>query len=346
MERIVDLRSDTVTKPCQEMRNIIANAKVGDDVYGEDPTLQQLEKIAAEKFEKEAALFVPSGTMGNQVAVLTHTERGDEVILEASSHIYSFEVGGIALMAGVLPNPIKGEYGKIAPEQLRKAIKPYDIHFAQPTLLCLENTSNFGGGTVYSVEEMQKLITIAKENGLKVHIDGARIFNAAVYLGVSVSQLVKEADSVMFCLSKGLGAPVGSMLLGRKDFINRARKYRKMLGGGIRQGGILAAAGIYALENLVERLADDHALAKKLAKGLNDIPGINIDLDNLQTNIIMADIAIPQLTAKKLVNLLKDNGILVNSVSESRIRFVTHRDVKEQDIDYTLEVINNILSKL
>jgi len=343
MNKVVDLRSDTVTKPCQVMRDVMYKAEVGDDVYGEDPTLRRLEEIAAQKFGKEAALFVTSGTMGNQVAVLTHTSRGDEVILEASSHIYNFEVGGIALMAGVMPNLITGSKGKIAPEQLERVIKPNNIHYPQPTLLCLENTSNFGGGTVTTVEETEALITKAKQKGLKVHIDGARIFNAAIFLDVSVSELAKGADSVMFCLSKGLGAPIGSMLVGNKEFIDKARKYRKMLGGGLRQGGILAAAGIYALENLVDRLALDHALAKKLAKGLAGFASIKVDLDDIQTNIVMADIIKPELTANNLVHLLQEQGILLNSVNESRVRFVTHRDVNEEDIDYTLQVVEEIL---
>lgn len=340
---LVDLRSDTVTKPCPIMRELMAKAEVGDDVYGEDPTINKLEELSARKLNKEAALFVTSGTMGNQIAVLTHTSRGDEIILEASSHIYAFEVGGIAMMAGVMPNTITGNNGKISPDQLRKAIKPENIHYPKATLLCLENTSNFGGGTVTTLEEMDELANIAKGNGLNVHIDGARIFNAAVYLNIPVSDLVKSADSIMFCLSKGLGAPVGSMLVGSKEFINKARKYRKMLGGGLRQAGILAAAGIYALENLVERLQEDHNLAGKLARGLSEIPGIKVNIGTVQTNIVMADLTKSDLDVNNLVELLKQKGILVNSVNEKRIRFVTHRDISTENIDYTLQVIKQIL---
>jgi len=343
MKKYIDLRSDTVTKPCNIMRQLMANAEVGDDVYGEDPTVLKLESLAASKLGKEAALFVASGTMGNQLAVLANTSRGDEVILEKSAHIYVFEVGGMAMLAGVMPNTIIGINGKISPEQLKAAIKPENIHHPPATLLCLENSSNFGGGTVYTLEEINNLCDLAKKNGLKVHIDGARIFNAAAYLKISVQELVKNADSVMFCLSKGLGAPVGSMLVGTKSFIERARKYRKMLGGGLRQAGILAAAGIYALENLVDRLEEDHAQAKKLALALNELPGVKIAMDTVQTNIVMLDIEKSEMNAQDCVKLLKNQGILVNGVDERRLRFVTHRDVTSQDIDYTIQVIKEIL---
>ena len=344
MNRYIDLRSDTVTKPCDIMRKLMAEAEVGDDVYGEDPTVLKLESLAAQKLGKEAALFVASGTMGNQLAVLASTSRGDEIILEKSAHIYAFEVGGIAMLAGVMPNTIIGINGKISLSQLKEAIKPENIHYPQGTLLCLENSSNFGGGTVYTLEEIDNLSEFAKNNGLKVHIDGARIFNAAVYLKIPVQELVKNADSVMFCLSKGLGAPVGSMLVGTRKFIERARKYRKMLGGGLRQAGILAAAGIYALENLVERLEEDHIQARKLAQALNELSGIKIEMDSVQTNIVMVEIDNSKANVQDCVKLLKNKGILVNSVDERRLRFVTHRDVTPQDIDFTIQVITEIMS--
>jgi len=343
LEKIVDLRSDTVTKPSLAMREIMAKAEVGDDVYGEDPTVRQLEEMAAAIMGKEAGLFVVSGTMGNQVALLAHTSRGDEIILEANAHIYTYEVGALAVLGGLLPKLIEGNKGKISPEQLKKAIRPLNIHFPQTTLLCLENTSNFGGGTVISVEEMDQLTDVAHGYGLKVHLDGARIFNAAVYLGVPVRELVKGVDSVMFCLAKGLGAPVGSVLVGSKEFIEKARKYRKMLGGGLRQSGILAAAGIYALENNIKRLAYDHLLARKLAEGLAELPGLYIDLDTVQTNILMVDIVREDLNSTQLVDILKDEGVLSSAISEKRVRFVTHRDVGDKDIDYTLQVMSKIM---
>jgi len=344
MDKHIDLRSDTVTKPCAAMRQVMADAQVGDDVYGEDPTVNRLEQMAAEIMGKEAALFVTSGTMGNQLAVLSHTERGDEIILEKSAHINAFEVGGLAVLAGVMPNTVLGDNGKITPGKLMQAIRPENIHYPRPVLLCLENSSNFGGGTVYSVEEVNSLAALAKQNGLKVHIDGARIFNAATYLNVPVRQIVENVDSVMFCLSKGLGAPVGSMLVGTREFIAKARKYRKMLGGGLRQAGVLAAAGIYALENLVERLKEDHDNARKLAMALNQLPGVNIYLSTVQTNIVMADIEHGDIDALTCVNLLKDRGILVGNVNEKRLRFVTHRDVNSDDIDYTIGVMQEIFS--
>ncbi|NLT96188.1 MAG: low-specificity L-threonine aldolase [Clostridia bacterium] len=341
---MIDLRSDTVTKPCAKMRELMAQAEVGDDVYGEDPTINQLEKLAAEKMGKEAALFCASGTMSNLIAVLTHTSRGDEIILEKSSHINLNEVGGAAMIAGVMPNTIIGANGKVSVRQLKEAIRPENIHYPKATLLCLENTSNFGGGTVYTVEETKELAAVAREKGLKLHIDGARIFNAAVYLKVSVGELVLEADSVSFCLSKGLGAPVGSVLVGTKDFIDKARKYRKMLGGGLRQAGIIARAGIYALENLVDRLEEDHENARKLALGLKSLKGIYIPLDTVQTNIVMVDIERSDLNAFELAKTLKNLGILVSIINERRLRFVTHRDVTSQDIDVVIEVMEKLLA--
>ncbi|SMB81452.1 L-threonine aldolase [Desulfonispora thiosulfatigenes DSM 11270] len=342
--KIVDLRSDTVTKPSLEMRQTIMEAEVGDDVYGEDPTINKLEEMSAELMGKEAALFVPTGTMANQIAVLVHTERGEEIILEERSHIYNYEVGGIALLAGVLPTLIAGEKAKIMPEQLKRAIKAPDIHAPKQTLLCLENTHNMAGGLVSTANEISELAQIATENGLKVHLDGARIFNAAAYLNTSPQEIVKDVDSMMFCLSKGLGAPVGSMLVGSREFITGAKRYRKMLGGGMRQAGILAAAGIYALENNRKRLAEDHNNAKILAEGINKLNGLKIDLETLHTNIVMIDITKPELGADELVTELEKNGVLTGSITDKRIRLVTHLDITTEDINYTLEVFNNIMN--
>ncbi|HHY38241.1 MAG TPA: low specificity L-threonine aldolase, partial [Clostridia bacterium] len=254
---MIDLRSDTVTRPTPEMRRAMAEAEVGDDVYGEDPSVRQLEEIAAETMGKEAALFVASGTMGNQVALMAHTRRQDEVLLEAESHIFFYEAGGMAVLSGLMPFPIRTEDGILRPTDLERALRPSDIHFPKPSLVCLENTHNRHGGRVAGVEEIKKTCDFAHAHGLKVHLDGARIFNAAVALGVNVKSLVKDVDSVMFCLSKGLCAPVGSMLAGTRDFIEEARRCRKLLGGGMRQAGVLAAAGIVALKTMVDRLAED-----------------------------------------------------------------------------------------
>lgn len=341
--RCVDLRSDTITKPTLEMRNYMIKAEVGDDVYGEDPTIKQLEEKAANIMGKEAALFVTSGTMGNQIAVLCHTQRGEAIILEKKSHIYNYEVGGIALLSSVIPHLIDGKDGKIAPKDLKDAIKDPDIHYAHQSLLCLENTHNMAGGIVSTASEIKELSQIAHDKGLNVHLDGARIFNAATYLNVPVSELAQSVDSVMFCLSKGLGAPVGSMLVGNKDFIEKARKYRKLLGGGIRQGGILAAAGLYALENNMDKLKIDHQNAKKLAEGINELKDLKVDIENAHTNIIMVDILKDDLCSKDLVDSLKAKGVLTSAITDKRIRLVTNLDVSEKDIDYTLEVIKDII---
>lgn len=274
---LVDLRSDTVTKPSPEMRRAMAEAEVGDDVYGEDPTVRELEETGAALVGQEAGLFVPSGTMGNQVAVLTHTRRGDEVFLEAESHIYYYEVGDIAALAGAQPRPIPGSRGRFTAADLRAAVREPNIHYPNPRLVCLENTHNRAGGAVWRPEEVDAVVEAAHELGLAIHLDGARLFNAAVALGLPAARLARGVDSVMFCLSKGLGAPVGSLLCGPAEWIERARKERKRLGGGMRQAGILAAAGLWALRHNVERLAEDHANARWLAEQLAQIRGLRVD---------------------------------------------------------------------
>ena len=255
---LIDLRSDTVTKPTSAMRQAMATAEVGDDVYEEDPTVRRLEALGAEMIGKEAALFVPSGTMGNQIAAMTHLNRGDEVILEAESHIFYYEVGGLALLSGAQARPLPGRRGFMEPEQITHAIREENIHFPRTGLLCLENTHNRAGGAVLTPEQTKAMAEAGRQKGIPVHLDGARIFNAAIALGIDVRELTAPVDSVMFCLSKGLGAPVGSILAGSKCFITHARKNRKVLGGGLRQSGVLAAAGLIALEQMVERLAEDH----------------------------------------------------------------------------------------
>lgn len=341
--RIVDLRSDTVTQPTQAMREAMYRAEVGDDVYGEDPTVKRLEELGAAKLGFPAALFAASGTMGNLLALLAHTKKGDEVFLEEESHIYYYEVGGMAALGGLLPRLIKGERGKITPQALREAHRGTNIHFPEPALLCLENTHNRGGGSCYTPQEMATLVDCARELGLRVHVDGARIFNAAVACGCDVKELVQGVDSVQFCLSKGLGAPMGSLLVGSEDFISRARKWRKMIGGGFRQIGIMAAAGIVALETMVDRLAEDHRLAKKLALGLAEIPFIKVNPEEVETNIVVAYLDEKLITVPQFVAGINKQGVKANGYGSNRIRFVTHKDVNEADIDYALQVISKLL---
>lgn len=340
--RIVDLRSDTVTKPTPAMRKAMFEAEVGDDVYEEDPTVIGLEKLAAKTLGFEAGLFMISGTMGNLVAVLTHSQRGDEVILHEDSHIYYYEVGGMSALAGVMPRLIQGNNGKIQPQELLKAIRPSNIHYPKATLLCLENTVNRGGGIYYSSQELRDLYNIGKENNLKVHIDGARIFHAAIAADEDIKEMTQYADSIMFCLSKGLCAPIGSILVGSKEFIERARKWRKMLGGGTRQVGVVAAAGLVALQDMVHRLADDHALAQYLAKRLNEIEFLTVEEANVQTNIVLAQVDITKLSLNKVLQSFKEKGILINAFGPTSIRFVTHNDLGEEDIDYTIEQLKSI----
>ena len=284
---VVDLRSDTVTKPTPEMRRAMAEAEVGDDVFGEDPTVARLERLAAERLGKEAGLFVTSGTQGNQVSVMAHTQRGDEILLDENSHIFNYEVGAPAILSAVQTRTLRGRHGILDPGEVRDAVRPPNIHHPRNTLICLESTHNRGGGTVYPLETLREIRRIAAERGLGVHLDGARLFNACVATGTPVHEAAAQADSVSFCLSKGLGAPVGSVVTGTRAFIDRARRARKMLGGGMRQAGVIAAAGIVALETMVDRLREDHANARLLAEGLARLPGVTIDLDLVQTNIVI-----------------------------------------------------------
>lgn len=340
--RYIDLRSDTVTVPTEEMREAMFKAEVGDDVYGEDPTVKKLEEMAADIMGKEAALFVTSGTQGNQLSVMTHTHHGDEIILEENCHIITYEVGGIGYLSGVQARTVKSSKGVIDPKEVKKAIRTEDIHFPPTSLICLENTHNKAGGTVTPVNVMKEIYEIAKEHNIAVHLDGARIFNAAAYLDVDVKEIAQYADSVMFCLSKGLCAPVGSIICGTKDFIKKARKYRKMLGGGMRQAGIIAAAGIVALEKMTKRLKEDHDNAKFLAEGLNSIPGIKVDMETVQTNIVMSDISGLNMTGKEFALKLLEKGIKINGDNSYTVRFVTHKYVNKNDIEKTLEVIKSI----
>ncbi|MFQ5960113.1 MAG: GntG family PLP-dependent aldolase, partial [Candidatus Methylomirabilales bacterium] len=295
-EGFVDLRSDTVTVPTEQMRDAMRNAEVGDDVYREDPTVQHLEALAANRLGKDAAVFVPSGTMGNQVALLTHAGRGEEVILEEHSHIYSFEVGGPAFLGGLLTRTLRGTYGILDPAEIQRAIRPESHHSPRTALVCLESPTNRGGGTVYPPALLQEIAEVAHHAGVGVHLDGARIFNAAVALGIPAAACARWADSVMFCLSKSLGAPIGSLVVGRHEFIDRARRFRKLLGGGMRQVGVVAAAGIVALETMADRLGEDHENARVLAEGLARIEEIEIDLKRVQTNIVIFFVRDPKIT--------------------------------------------------
>lgn len=341
---MIDLRSDTVTRPTPEMRRAMAEAEVGDDVYREDPTVNRLEEMAAEMTGKEAALFVASGTMGNQVALMAHTRRGDEVLLEAESHIFFYEAGGMAVLSGLMPFPIRTDDGILRPADLEGALRPADIHFPRPSLVCLENTHNRHGGRVAGAEEIAETCDFAHVHGLKVHLDGARIFNAAVALGIDVRGLVEDVDSVMFCLSKGLCAPVGSMLAGTRDFIAEARRCRKLLGGGMRQAGVLAAAGIVALKTMIDRLSEDHENARVLAEGLAEIPGIDLDPSKVRTNIIIFEISKRGWSARRYIEELKKHGISADDFSTSKVRMVTHKDVSRDDVLRAVNVTRRILS--
>jgi threonine aldolase len=340
MPKVIDLRSDTVTKPTPAMRRAMAQADVGDDVFGEDPTVNRLQECAAELFGREAALFVPSGTMGNQIAIKVHTQPGDEVILEEASHIFNSEMAMMAAFSGVIPRPIPSERGWLRWEQIESAIRPNVYYYAQTRLICLENTHNFKGGSIYPLEWAREIIEKAHERGLKVHLDGARIFNAAVATGRSVKELTEGFDSVMFCLSKGLGAPVGSMLVGSAEFIEKARRVRKMLGGGMRQVGILAAAGLYALEHHIERLAEDHENAQILAQALREIPEVR--LEPVETNIIIFELT--KTPAEKLITELKKRNILALAIGPRRVRLVTHLDVSRADVLRAACALQEILS--
>lgn len=339
--KTIDLRSDTVTKPTKEMREGMYKAIVGDDVYEDDPTVIQLEKLAATMLGKEAALFVPSGTFGNQLAILTHTNRGDEVILEANSHIKKYEVGASALISGVQLHTINGDLGKMDLDEVSKAIRGDNIHFPRTSLICLENA--VGLGNVLELDYMKNIYTIAKNHGLNVHLDGARVFNAATALNVDVKDICQYVDSVMFCLSKGLASPVGSILAGNKEFIQKARKNRKLMGGGLRQVGVLAVCGIISLEKMVGRLSVDHENAKYLASRLEEIEGFEVLRDRLDINMVFVLINSEINFPEDFEQLLLEKEIKVNGYRGEEIRFVTHNDISKDDIDYVVKVIKDLL---
>jgi threonine aldolase len=341
-ERFIDLRSDTVTKPTPEMRKAMVEAEVGDDVYAEDPTINRLEARAAEIFGRKAALFVPSGTMGNQVAIKLHTTPGQEVVCEERSHVFNSEMAMMAHFSGVIPRTLWAEDGIMTWKQVESKLRPRSYQAAKTGLVSLENTHNFAGGSVIPPEVFDELCDRTHNAGLPVHLDGARIFNASVALDVPVAQLTAKADTVMFCLSKGLGAPVGSLLVGSADLIDRGRLYRKALGGGMRQAGILAAAGLIALEEGPKHLAPDHANARFLAGGLARVPGLKIDPTKVQTNIVICDITATGMSSSEWSNLLRQRGVLANGVGPELLRFVTHRDVDREQCSRALEIVASV----
>jgi threonine aldolase len=335
MSRIIDLRSDTVTKPTAAMRAAMANAEVGDDVYGEDPTVNRLQELAADMFGKEAALFSSSGTQSNLLAVMSHCDRGDEYLVGQYAHTYRYEGGGAAVLGSIQPQPLDfQEDGTLDLDEVARAVKPDDFHFAKTRLLCLENTQE---GKVLPLGYLARAANLAKTHNLAIHLDGARVFNAAVKLEVPVHEIARHFDTVSFCLSKGLGAPVGSLLVGSRAVISKARRWRKVLGGGMRQAGVLAAAGMVALTRHVERLAEDHANAKRLAEGLARIPILGIDPEKVQTNMIFFTLEKSRFAA--LQQEMKQQGILISG--RDRVRLVTHLDVTKDDVEVVIKAFND-----
>ena len=343
---LVDLRSDTVTKPTPEMREAMAEAEVGDDVYRDDPTVNRLEAVAAEMLGKEAALFVPSGTMGNLLALLVHCQRGDEVIVGDKSHIYLNEAGGMAALGGIHPCPVPNQAdGTLALDDILASIRTEDVHHPITRLICLENTQNICGGIPLTAEYTRRAGDLARKNNLSLHIDGARIFNSAAAQNVSVKELVEPADSVMFCLSKGLAAPVGSMLVGSRKFVARARHLRKMLGGGMRQAGIIAAAGLISLEKMTKRLGEDHARAKKLADGLRQVEGLVVDAGSPSTNMVYLNLADEvKINSSQVIDRMKKFGVVLDAENARRFRLVTHYWVDDAGVERTLSGFREVLA--
>lgn len=333
----IDFRSDTVTKPTAEMMNAMMTARVGDDVFGEDPSINELEAMAAAMFGMESAIFCPSGTMTNQIGIKCHTQPGDEVICDESAHVYQYEAGGIAFNSGASVKLLMGDRGRITAEQVTAAINSDDNHKAHTSLVCLENTSNRGGGSCYDFEEIKRIRQVCNDNNLKFHLDGARLFNALVEKNETPKQYGEIFDSLSLCLSKGLGCPVGSILMGKTDFIKKARRVRKVFGGGMRQAGFLAAAGIYALKNHVDRLKEDHLHARQLAEVLREKNFIKMVLP-VETNIIISELT-AAMTAPGFVSKLKEKDILGYAISPNRVRLVVHMDVTKQMVEKTIDTI-------
>jgi threonine aldolase len=344
-EPIIDLRSDTVTKPSPEMRKAMAEAEVGDDVFIEDPTVNRLQNRAGEIFRREAALFVPSGTMGNLTCILAQTRPGQEVICEEAGHIYNYEMASMSAVAGVLPRVVRGEQGILTWEIVSKVIRPHIYYRPQTALISLENTHNMAGGTVYPTKQAHEICDKAHDAGISIHLDGARVFNAATYLNEDVAEMTKKFDSIQFCLSKGLGAPVGSMIVGSRDFIERCRSLRKMLGGGMRQVGVLAAAGLVALDNGPKRLHVDHENAKFLANELASVPGITLNPTKVQTNIVIFDVRKSGRSSGDILKTLAQRGVLAVPVDNDKIRMVTHLDVDRNAVEKAANITREVFQR-
>ena len=338
-----DFRSDTVTRPTEAMRQAMAAAAVGDDVLGDDPTVAELESLAARTMGKEAALFCPSGTMANAVAVKMWTGALEEVIVEERSHIYNMESTHMTFISGVTPRPVRSRRGAMDPDDVRAAVRKPNVHTPRTSLVCLENTHNNWGGAVVTLENFQAIRKVADAEGLKVHLDGARIFNASLASGVPVTEYAKSVDSLMFCLSKGLSAPAGSMLVAGRERVEFARRLRKALGGGMRQVGVLAAPGIVALTQMVDRLKDDHVRAKALARGIAGLPGVRIDPESVETDIVIFGFDHPSIPVAAMLEKMRAKGILALAVSGG-IRMVTHKDVGDEDVDRAIRAFKDILA--
>ena len=339
----VDLRSDTVTQPTPEMREIMSSAIVGDDVLGDDPNVNELQRRMAEMLGKEAAIFIPSGTMSNAIAIRAHTNPGDEIITERYSHIYVYEGGGYAALSGCSVALVDANLGIMKPNDVAKAIRKAEGslgHYPNGSLVCVENTSNRGGGTYYSQDDLDEIAHIAHDNNCAAHVDGARLFNAAIATSTNPARMVRDYDSISICLSKGLGAPVGSVLVGSSEFISRAHRWRKMFGGGMRQAGMLAAAGIYALENNIDRLADDHIRAKNLAIAINNLESFSVNLDTVQSNMVY--ISCDEGQSQLLVDNLCKEGIDILTINDSTVRAVIHLHITDEDVDRTINAFKNI----
>lgn len=340
--KYIDLRSDTVTKPSKSMREAMMMAEVGDDVFGEDPTINKLQAKCAELTGKEKSLFVTSGSLGNQLAIKAHTKPGDEIIVEAESHIYNYENAAPSVISSVQVMPIQGTNGVMSVESINKYLRERVYYFPENTLICIENTHNRAGGIIQPIESIREITAFAREQGIKTHLDGARIFNASVETGITVKEYASYFDSISFCFSKGLGAPVGSILCGDAAFISRAHRWRKILGGGMRQAGILAAAALYALEHNVERLQEDHQKAKFFAEKIAAIPSVEINLENVHTNIVIFRQS--RFSKSQFINILKEKGVLVSSGSFDFIRAVFHLDVSFKDVEESIEIFQSVLS--
>lgn len=343
MHKISDFRSDTVTRPTEKMRRAMAEAIVGDDVLGDDPTVQKLESMSAAMMKKEAALYIPSGTMGNSIAVNVWTQELDEIIVEAKAHIYNMESTSITFVSRINPRPLQSNRGAMDPTDVERNIKKPSVHLPRTSLICVENTHNGWGGAVVPMANLKAIRDVADRHGVKVHYDGARVFNASQASGIPVEEYASIGDSIMFCLSKGLSAPVGSMLAGPQDFIDQARRVRKALGGGMRQVGILAAAGIVALEEMVSRLGEDHTRAKMLAAGIHDCPGIILNPDHVETDIVLFEFAHPRLSADEFIAALREMDVLALVTPAKAIRFVTHNDIDDEDVERAIAAIRAIL---